>query len=141
MKKVAIYLMYLFLVTAFTLGIMVSTAQFAFPAHDTTNYILPHEVANWFVENGIYRINNRAIRYRHLGCDDVITYPIVDAKEEGERTIGGFMMVADGTDGYIRLIVVEAFNFERQQIFSWKNEADYEALKSCHQRPEGSIAL
>ncbi len=101
-------------------------------AHDTAPYQLPHHVANWFVEHNILRNADAAQRYSHLGCDDVVTFPIVDAVPEQERTIAGYMMLAQRPNGEVRLLAVEAWNFQKVKQFSWINQADYAQLRACY---------
>jgi len=109
-------------------GVILWTGPASWAAHDTAAYQLPHEVANWMVEHDVLRNDGAAQYFDHLGCADVVTMPITNP----ERSIAGYMIMAIKREE-ARLVAVEAWDFQREKVFSWIDRADYAALKACYE--------
>jgi len=121
MRKFAILLM----------SIILTGTPATWAAHDTAAYELPHEVANWMVDQDVLRNDGAGQYFEHLGCADVATLPITNP----ERSVAGYMILAIKR-GEARLVAVEAWDFQREKVFSWVNRADYDALKACYEDQE-----
>jgi len=122
MKGVAIYLTFLLL-----------TVAPAFAAHKEAAYSVPHDVATWIVDHDIVVMVDYVERTDRLGCDDVAVGPARDR----QGSLYGYLMLARNKDGTARLVAVEMFNIQRQQVYGYRNVEDYDALVACHTRPAG----
>ena len=121
--------------------LILSAALVAMPAavtakHDTFDFELPHSVANKLDTMNIH-LAGAPSGFAAPGCDGVVTFPLRGHSNEGIENVAGYAIHAIDKDGVNRLVAIELFHLEtREKVYSYINQGDYDALKTCHTTKE-----